>query len=778
MGLWTISCAIALLLLTSCCLAVPLTDEEVRASPLLVNFDWKAYCQLYTDLPLNKIDNEEKTRRHYLEFGIKEGRLLPRTVPEEPEYSAMQAKLTKHIRVMTNRKIPMQDRSLVVFHIGKIDIRNSIEVILNNLKIFQSAMALDPSGANGVFYLFNIVDGADNMLYRHVDASAPNAALNVWSATPSDIYTHLRTLSLFSATLTKSFGSVFFLNNGVRGPLLHREQAQWLRPFHRLLFANNVAMVGATMSCEIAPHVQTHFFGLRTSVIPVVTAEYDTFRVFADWPALIRFYEVGLTELLLQRNYNVSTLFYQHRLGQDYFSGQCIQPVRFAGDHTVANPSRWCDVTSEEVVMYKWGGDMLRTNGFICEQTKARMRSELQRLSVELKGVHRLELPETLRGGSHYDLFKQYEQEMHRVRPPLALKHTPSGVKRRRVAADKVCLLVRTASMHDVQRNTSLMNRDVFEGLDNFITSLLRQTDEHWEAFFLITDQKPFASRLKDILAAYNDTRLSFMHINRRYRKPYTKEDAGYTATDVALRKVLGRGDCQWLSATNADNIYGTEVVERVRRAGTGASIGIPNSDSASAGPPPDMILIPIDSRNFMYQDFQNRKLIRQWDQMCVGLESMLEITLLGFTTQPRPVVGRVDLAGVFFSRPRLLAENIFFGNFTHKHKYPCSGCQDGYFTEYLTTQRGWKYVKLPIDGLRSILFHGPSPLWCVAAGHVWFSHPEVNKVKCYSQRTADAIRMVDRMDTKVFDWFHFDKSDRMCLRLSEYGYDRRDKLG
>ena len=36
-------------------------------------------------------------------------------------------------------------------------------------------------------------------------------------------------------------------------------------------------------------------------------------------------------------------------------------------------------------------------------------------------------------------------------------------------------------------------------------------------------------------------------------------------------------------------------------------------------------------------------------------------------------------------------------GNFTHKHKYPCSGCQDGYFTEYLTTHRGWKYVKLPV---------------------------------------------------------------------------------
>jgi hypothetical protein len=34
----------------------------------------------------------------------------------------------------------------------------------------------------------------------------------------------------------------------------------------------------------------------------------------------------------------------------------------------------------------------------------------------------------------------------------------------------------------------------------------------------------------------------------------------------------------------------------------------------------------------------------------------------LGYTVQPRPYVAKVDLAAVFFSRPKLLAENIFFG--------------------------------------------------------------------------------------------------------------------
>jgi hypothetical protein len=50
-------------------------------------------------------------------------------------------------------------------------------------------------------------------------------------------------------------------------------------------------------------------------------------------------------------------------------------------------------------------------------------------------------------------------------------------------------------------------------------------------------------------------------------------------------------------------------------------------------------------------------------------------------------------------------------------NKYSCKGCQDGYLTESLVTQRYWSYVQLPIDGMRSMVFHGPSPTLCVASG-------------------------------------------------------------
>jgi hypothetical protein len=56
-------------------------------------------------------------------------------------------------------------------------------------------------------------------------------------------------------------------------------------------------------------------------------------------------------------------------------------------------------------------------------------------------------------------------------------------------------------------------------------------------------------------------------------------------------------------------------------------------------------------------------------------------------------------------------------GNFSDALKYPCKGCQDGYLTEALVTQRFWSYVQLPIDGMQSMVFHGPSPTLCIASG-------------------------------------------------------------
>jgi hypothetical protein len=51
-----------------------------------------------------------------------------------------------------------------------------------------------------------------------------------------------------------------------------------------------------------------------------------------------------------------------------------------------------------------------------------------------------------------------------------------------------------------------------------------------------------------------------------------------------------------------------------------------------------------------------------EWDAHCVGIVAKFSLHELGYTVQPRPYVGKVDLAAGFFSRPKLLAERIFFG--------------------------------------------------------------------------------------------------------------------
>ncbi len=103
---------------------------------------------------------------------------------------------------------------------------------------------------------------------------------------------------------------------------------------------------------------------------------------------------------------------------------------------------------------------------------------------------------------------------------------------------------------------------------------------------------------------------------------------------------------------------------------------------------------------------------------------------------------------------------------------YTCLGCQDGYLTEHLARNRRWSYLRLPIDGLQSIIFHGPSPTLCIASGNVWFDHPHVDKVGCYSRR---AVYRLHRLDGKGkqsrYDWGDFFKSSGICLRLSKHSF-------
>lgn len=69
----------------------------------------------------------------------------------------------------------------------------------------------------------------------------------------------------------------------------------------------------------------------------------------------------------------------------------------------------------------------------------------------------------------------------------------------------------------------------------------------------------------------------------------FTRVDAGYTSTDYVTNLLKNKRECRFLSITNADNVYGSDVVANV----------LNYSVDKVTKTPPDMLLAPLDSRNF-----------------------------------------------------------------------------------------------------------------------------------------------------------------------------------
>ncbi len=85
-----------------------------------------------------------------------------------------------------------------------------------------------------------------------------------------------------------------------------------------------------------------------------------------------------------------------------------------------------------------------------------------------------------------------------------------------------------------------------------------------------------------------------YVAVQDEFLPVFTKTDAGYTTTDHVLRTVLHNyPQCRWVSATNGDNAYGSGVVDTVM-----SSSPVDPVDAL----PVNMLLAPIDSRNFAEQ--------------------------------------------------------------------------------------------------------------------------------------------------------------------------------
>lgn len=109
--------------------------------------------------------------------------------------------------------------------------------------------------------------------------------------------------------------------------------------------------------------------------------------------------------------------------------------------------------------------------------------------------------------------------------------------------------------------------------------------------------------------------------------------------------------------------------------------------------------------------------------------------------------------------------------------------------------EQKWTSLALPLTSLAGAVFRAPSPLWCVAAGHVWFDRPGMaaclphgtvtsvihGELRPFVTKTAHifiihAILYVIPLADKLFDWehYHAHKGLKICLRLSQHGYAAR----
>jgi hypothetical protein len=453
-------------------------------------FDWRAYLEIYQDIA-NHFSTRDEAIFHYLKFGRKEGRRFPKVFPSQPGLGIAHKKLLNFLKIMEERNVPIEERTFIIYYVDNLDHKNSLEVAVNNVRIFNSSVVSDSlqgrreSGegdreSNRVgnistnFYWFSIIGGIDNVLRPYLPLHLWNVAEVEWALSPSDVFMHFRTLGLFKHTLETKFGSVLFTNNVVRGPFRHIHRGEWVREFRRLLLEpdNNIGLLGPTLNCENSPHIQTHVFMIRTALIPQILAEYTTFRKFDDSLSLQRRYEIGLTEVVQRNGYNISSLIYHKRLQKPTFDGYCM-PKPTDAFTTSLDPTRWCDVTADEVIFFRWGGDMLRS-GFLCERMKTYMMQLLMEIKRQVteeeqrKGIDggiQLFLPETLKGGELLHLFKEYDQEMWAE----ASRQTNKVVINPKQLTDKVCFLVRTAQMHDVLPQRTLVETVVEEGIEGIV---------------------------------------------------------------------------------------------------------------------------------------------------------------------------------------------------------------------------------------------------------------------------------------------------------------------
>jgi len=120
-------------------------------------------------------------------------------------------------------------------------------------------------------------------------------------------------------------------------------------------------------------------------------------------------------------------------------------------------------------------------------------------------------------------------------------------------------------------------------------------------------------------------------------------------------------------------------------------------------------------------------------------------------------------------------------GNFTDHKKftcdhsatdpvgYECLNRQAEELTQHLVLRSQWSYTQLPLDGLKSVVFHGNSPTLCIASGDVWVDSSwqargiDISQAMCITPK--DVLKISPEATFDLAYFFQQDPILGYCLR-------------
>jgi len=329
----------------------------------------------------------------------------------------MVKKVRTEIARYNHHAIALERRNLVVFHINEPNIdKDSMDVAYNNLQVFvSSVLQHSEKSTNQAFYIFNDAGGPMADLGRFVPSDLNNVAHIVWPKKCNEKDTPLKTVLQLGSALYTNFSSIIVTSDRSRGPMIGAKNGAWIGEFRTLLDQNNVGAVGASFSCDPAPHVQPHMYAMRMDMLAEAANKFAGVRK-SQSNNVISFFQDSVSAAATKLNYRVASLLHYKRDEQLFFDNKCLSvqnpPNRPAA---TANPMSWCDLSPEEVVFVKWGGVPLRPPSTMCEDHIDRVLTATAQLAVQDPQMQ-LHFPEIHHRTVMYEIRKQYNIENWRSR--------------------------------------------------------------------------------------------------------------------------------------------------------------------------------------------------------------------------------------------------------------------------------------------------------------------------------------------------------------------------